>query len=238
MSVIVAPPRLTDSARLDWNVLQAPTPDPRPFDPADAEMLPEPARRWLLHAVRPGTPLRRSVVLRSHGAIKLGSSWRGFHARQVLAPLAGYVWAANTLLVNGFDRYRDGSGEMRWRLLDLIPVRSSSSPDTACSALGRLASEFVMVPAVALDPSLVWKPVDERHVIARLHNHDITLTIAVDGRLESVSLSRWHEDRYERFTADCSGEITCDGFTIPSDVRGSWDEEDFIWFTVDEAVFR
>ncbi|MEU4702476.1 DUF6544 family protein [Nonomuraea dietziae] len=238
MSVIVAPPRLTDSARHDWNVLQAPTPGPCPFDPADAGMLPEPARRWLLHAVRPGTPLRRSVVLRTHGTIKLGSSWHGFHARQVLAPLDGYVWAASTFLVNGFDRYRDGSGEMRWHLLDLIPVRSSSSPDTARSALGRLASEFVMVPAVALDPSVVWKPVDERHVIARLHDHDMTLAIAADGRLESVSLSRWHEDRYERFTATCSGENLFDGFTIPSDLRCSWQGEDFIWFTVDEALFR
>ncbi|GAA3469876.1 hypothetical protein GCM10018965_044290 [Nonomuraea roseola] len=72
-----------------------------------------------------------------------------------------------------------------------------------------MASEFVMVPAVALDPSVVWKPVDERHVIARLHDHDMTLAIAADGRLESVSLSRWHEDRYERFTAACSGARSC-----------------------------
>ncbi|MGW4472763.1 DUF6544 family protein [Nonomuraea sp. NPDC004354] len=238
MSVVVAPPGLTDRARHDWAVLQTPTPEPRPFDPAEAHALPDPARRWLTRAVRPGTPLRTSVVLGSHGAIKLGTSWRDFHARQALAPLTGYVWAAGTHLVTGFDRYLDGSAQMRWRLLGLFPVMSDDGPGVARSALGRLAAEFVMVPAVALDPAVLWKPVDERRVVARVHDHDVTLTVAPDGRLESVHLSRWHEDRYERFTATCAAETTSGGFTIPGELRSSWEDEDFIWFVVDQAIFR
>jgi hypothetical protein len=56
------------------------------FDPAMTRELPEPARRWLSHAIEPGTP------------------------------------------VTGYDRLGSGAGEMRWRLLRLIPVLTAASP--------------------------------------------------------------------------------------------------------------
>src|SRR5207247_11022155 len=42
------------------------------FDPAATMGLPEPARRWLGHAIAPGTPLWSSVELTMNGQIKLG----------------------------------------------------------------------------------------------------------------------------------------------------------------------
>jgi hypothetical protein len=47
------------------------------FDPAAIMGLPGPARRWLGHAIAPGTPLWSSVELTMHGQIKLGR-WRPF----------------------------------------------------------------------------------------------------------------------------------------------------------------
>src|SRR3712207_9074453 len=81
--------------------------------------LPEPARRWLTHALAPGTPLWPSVVLTMRGEIRLGA-WRPFTATQVLRPPHGFVWAATArvagLPVVGYDRYGSGSGEVNWRL--------------------------------------------------------------------------------------------------------------------------
>jgi hypothetical protein len=75
-----------------------------------------------------------------HGQIKLGR-WRPVTARQVLTPPDGYLWAATTRLaglpVTGYDRLGSGSGEMRWRLLRLIPVLNESGSDVTRS--GRLA---------------------------------------------------------------------------------------------------
>ena len=66
-----------------------------------------------------------------HGQIKLGR-WRPFTARQVLAPPDGYLWAATARLaslpVTGYDRLSSGAGEMRWRLLRLIPVLTAAWP--------------------------------------------------------------------------------------------------------------
>ena len=67
------------------------------FDPAMISGLPEPAHRWLCHAIAPGTPLWSSVELTMHGRIKLGR-WRPFTARQVLSPPGGYTWAATARL--------------------------------------------------------------------------------------------------------------------------------------------
>ena len=54
------------------------------FDPAMISGFPEPAHRWLRHAIAPGTPLWGSVELTMHGQIKLGR-WRPFPKCQPLS---------------------------------------------------------------------------------------------------------------------------------------------------------
>ena len=38
--------------------------------------------------------------------------------------------------MTGYDRLSSGTGEMRWRLLRLIPVMTAAGPDTTRSARG------------------------------------------------------------------------------------------------------
>ncbi|GAA3561162.1 hypothetical protein GCM10022419_047250 [Nonomuraea rosea] len=251
MTVVVAPPHLTEQARQDWELLQRQTRQAPAFDPGQADLLPEPARRWILHAIAPGAALSRAVVLTMRGTIKLGQ-WRRFYATQVLLPLEGYVWSASAWLgpapVHGFDRYRAGAGEMRWRLLNTFPVMSGSGPDITRSAAGRLACEIVMAPAAALDPRVRWKALDEQHAVATVpidgEDHDVTLTIAPDGRLERVTMSRWGNPdgttyREHLFGIECADEATFDGFTIPARVRGGWwPQGEFIRFALDDVLFR
>ncbi|MFC4119949.1 DUF6544 family protein [Nonomuraea zeae] len=257
MTVVLPPPHLTEQARQDWDLLQRQTRQPPAFDPEQAGLLPEPARRWLLRAVAPGTPLLRAAVLTMRGTIKLGE-WRRFHANQVLLPLEGYVWSASTWLglapVHGFDRYRAGTGEMRWRVFDTFPVMTGGGPDITRSAAGRLACELVLAPAAALDPRVRWKALDEHHAVATVpiggEDHEVTLAIALDGRLERVVMSRWGNPdgtayREHLFGVECLEEGTFDGFTIPARVVGGWwpgtarrAEGEFIRFALDDALFR
>jgi hypothetical protein len=113
--------------RKDWAELCAATPHPAAFDPERLDSLPDPVRRYLTHAIAPGTPLWQSVEIAMVGQIKIGA-WRPFTATQVVAPGRGYIWAANAHVhgvpVIGYDRLSGGTGEMRWRVLDLIPVVS------------------------------------------------------------------------------------------------------------------
>src|SRR5216117_727143 len=51
--------------------------------PGDGANLPEPAGRYLTHAIAPRTPLASAVRLRMHGEIKL-KSWLPFTAEQII----------------------------------------------------------------------------------------------------------------------------------------------------------
>jgi hypothetical protein len=252
------PTALAEEVRGDWRRLAEPTTDPAPFTPDLLDGLPEPARRWLAHAIAPGTPLRRVAVLRQHGEIKVGR-WQRYEADWLLAPPDGFIWAATTrigpLFVRGFDRYTRGSGQTSWRLLGRIPFVSADGPDVTRSALGRLLGELCFVPAAALSPLVRWEHLDDRRSTACIdaggRAHRVTLTVADSGRLERVDLPRWgapdgREFREHTFTAVMDGlEATYDGFTIPLGCRAGWwhcsdgcADEEFIRFSLDDAGYR
>ena len=248
------PNGLTEEARADWLDLATATEEPAGFEVTMAAALPEPVRRWLAHAIAPGTALLTSVELTTRGQIRLGS-WRDFTAVQRLAPGRGFVWAATAkmfgLAIIGFDRYSRytrGHGETRWKLLDKIPVLAGTGPDVTRSSAGRYASELlVVVPAAALSKHVSWQAVDADRATARIRVgaglHDVTVTVSAAGELTSVSTERWGAtgDRSfaERpFTAEFTGEATFDGFTVPREVAAGWTPDPFIRYTVESAVYR
>lgn len=241
----------------DWRHLTRPTEPAEPFDPAVVEHLPEPGRRWLRHAIAPGTPLRRSVVLRQHGMIRLGG-WRPFTAVQALAPLEGFLWAVTTHLfrvpVHGFDRFSNATGEMRHRLLGLIPVMTSTGSDVGRSAAARHTSEIIWAPAAALGPQVVWLSLDETRVTLLIPCGPWvlapTLTVSPSGALDQVAVPRWTNAAHtgwheERFTAVLGAERTFDGYTIPTQITAGWGHGTSAWenggafirLTVDEALY-
>jgi hypothetical protein len=125
-----------------------------------------------------------------HGEVRLGA-WRTFTALQRLAP-TGFVWAATARLfglpVTGFDRFTRGTGQMRWRLLNAIPVMAAEGEDVTLSAAGRHAGELlVAVPAAALDPTVSWTTVDPDPATAHRHGHEVTLPSPAD-RIRAVGL--------------------------------------------------
>ncbi len=227
-------PRAARRVARDWYALSSRTERPAAFDPAVIAGLPEPARRWLTHAIAPGTPLRQTVELSMRGEIRLGAAWRPFTARQVLAPPRGFVWAATARLfglpVSGFDRLSSGSGEMRWRLGGLVPVVSASGPDITRSAAGRLAGEAVLLPTSF--PTATWAPsADADHVVVtrRIAGQDehVELHVGPDGRLLGAEMDRWGNPGgapfgRHRFGVAVEAERTSAGVTTGSVLRAGW----------------
>jgi hypothetical protein len=249
--------RLPEAVRDDWRGLIARRDATERFDPAAVAALPEPARRWLCHAIAPGTPLKYCVELDQHGEIKLGR-WRSFQAKQVLAPREGYIWAVTAdlfgLPIHGYDRLTHGTGDMHHRLLGRIPVTSSSGPDHTRSAAARLVSETIWAPAAALPPEVTWEPVGQNE--ARLvttfaaHAYAVTITVAPTGALTRITIPRWASlgkapYREHLFVAECLDEGTFDGYTVPTrvtagydDGTGQWPESAFIRQTIDDATYH
>lgn len=228
------------------------------YPPAHLAGLPEAARRYLDHAIAPGTPLATAVRLRMHGEIKL-KSWAPFTAEQVISSQRGMIWAATArmkgLPIRGFDRLLDGEGAMRWKLFGLFPVMTASGRDVTRSAAGRLAAESIWIPSLLCRKEVSWSELDPRHPQARIDQNgettDLTLAIDKSGAPEEIRLSRWGnpegtEFHYGDFGGYVEEERTFGGYTIPTRLRIGWyygtdrfeSEGEFFRVTVDQASYR
>jgi len=229
----------------------------RPFDPGELAHLPEPAQRYLAHAIAAGTPLATAVRLRMRGAIRL-SRWWPFRADQVIVRDRGMVWRATArmrgLPIRGFDRLLDGVGAMQWRIFGRIPIIRAAGPDITRSAAGRVAAESIWLPSILCGAGVSWQVGAASTVHARfaVEGHPADLSLAFEqGGLRSVALRRWGNPGGGRFRevdfgAIVEQEATFGGYTIPARLRAGWyfgserfdSEGEFLRVTIDDAAFR
>ena len=238
-----------------WNSL---APAERTFELSQVAGLPDSVRAYLAHSIAAGAPLANAVRLRMHGIIRLGR-WRRFSAQQVIARGRGMVWQARTrisgLSVRGEDRYLDGEGAMRWRMMSVFPLVRAAGPDIARSAAGRFAAESIWLPSLFCDESVWWQAGEGETARARMavDGHAVELALAIpQGRLHAVSLTRWGNPgggafREESFGALVDQEATFGGYTIPARLRAGWYFDDparferegkFFEVSIDDAVYR
>lgn len=242
-----------------WQRLARPSRTRRLFDAGDVDGLPAPARRLLLHALRPGVPLATTTLLEMTGQIRLGR-WLPFDARQVLAAGRGFVWAPRVgrppLVIRGADTFVGGHGTLDFRLWGRVPVLRASGPDTDRSARGRLAAETVVWLPQTLAPGMgaTWTGIDEARATVAVpvggRSIDVTVTVDDDGRLREVSVQRWGDpDRDGHglypFGGGVHDEITVAGVTIAGAGEVGWwwgtdrqDEHVFFRYRIIRAEFR
>jgi hypothetical protein len=209
--------------------------------------LPDPARRYFLHAIRPGTPLASHLYWHYTASMQPGRGmpWMALEAEQILVKEHGFVWKATArkgpLVVTVRDHYRDGEGRMRVALFGLVPVVNASGHDVAKSALGRLLIEGAGLPSAFLPgPHVRVDGVDDSHFTVTMSLHGetspITLTVDPDGRLVEVAMQRWGnltEDgsyQYIPYGIRATEERAFGGYTIPTRLAGGW------WYGADNYL--
>ncbi len=228
------------------------------FDPAQLAALPEPVRRYLQHAIAPGTPLASAVRLRMHGEIKL-KRWYTFSAEQVNCWSRGFIWQAaariGAVTIRGSDRYVDGYGAMRWKLFGLVPFITASGPDVTRSAAGRVNLECAWLPSVLCGQDISWSAPDASHIRASFKAHgemaDVNFGIDKTGAPKTLSAPRWGNPegaafRYATFGGFAENETIFGGYTIPTSFRAGWHfgsdrfepEGEFFRVTIDSAEHK
>ena len=252
---IACPRFLTAGARRAWRRLDTPTDTGERFSLRNLSGLPEAVVHWLEHAIAPGAPLLHGVRLEMHGDIRVGR-WRPFTARQILTP-GGFIWAAQAgrlpARISGHDRYADDAGEMRWRLLGLIPVMSRAGGDITRSAAGRHAAEALMLtPATALSSGVEWERLDAHRAIATVASgpftHRVTLEVDDSGAPRFLTLPRWgdpagREYAEHPFDVSFTGERRFGDYTLPATLRAGWrygehsEPGEFFRCAIDRAEF-
>jgi TusA-related sulfurtransferase len=203
------------------------------FTEAELDGLPGPVRRYLRAAIAPGTPLATAARLRMRGHIKVGR-WLPFRAEQTLNPHRGFQWTARAAgVIAGFDRYAGGQGQMRWKLLGLLPLMQADGPDVSRSAAGRAAAEAIWVPTALLPRFGVdWSAADDRHITARCRIDTVEVQthyeLDADGRVRSVVFDRWGDPDgtgtwgLHPFGGKVTAYATFDGLSVPSAGRFGW----------------
>ena len=198
--------------------------------------LPEPARRYFLYTIQPGTPLSTVARIRMAGRFGMGDRdnprYLDFEATQVLAMPSGFVWKMRAR--RGLMRL-SGSDSQRWTrfwLLGLLPIaRLGGGPDHSRSAFGRYVAEAVFWTPAALLPGsgVTWEGQDSDQarvtVAYRGLSQSVDLRVSADGQPVAVSFQRWSnanpekQHRLQPFGGYLSEFRWFDGFRLPTHVE-------------------
>ena len=206
------------------------------MQPEDLDRLPEPARRYLEHAIAPGTPDATTARLQMRGSIKLGKRWLQFRAHETLTPHEGFVWKARV----GADLLRVRLTRRRRRKAPLEVSRGGESRargrarylaqrSRPCGGRSHLGSDRARSPASVSSgrqPTTRTPPLEFAvgDVDVQLH-----LTLDTNGQVVSARFDRWGDPRVEGTFADhpfgmeVTDYATFSGVTIPSAGRVGWD---------------
>jgi len=239
-AVVMLAAKLMDDRALRrvWDSLAAAS-DGERFTESMVRDLPDPARRYLLHAIQPGTRLAASVQLSMEGTFRLRADkpWMEMRAEQIIAVPHGFVWTARIgrglMQLTASDHLVGGEGLLQARLWGVLPALKSSGENCSRSQIGRLAVESLMLPSSLLPSRGVhWEAPDDVTAIARFRIEEETvelrITVAPDGRPLSVTLPRWGtktEDGswgYEIFGGILTAESSFAGYRIPTALRAGW----------------
>jgi len=205
--------------------------------------LPEPARRYLRHAIAIGTPLARACRLTIRGSMcpAPGQPRLALTASEVLAPRQGFVWTARSRMYGVPLRVRDyyaaETGGVEILLLGALPMPTGGGADVTRSSRGRLVAEAVWCPTALVHPSVTWTSAgpDRARYTLSVDGEPITVTLDLDadGALRSVYLQRWGDvagpPQLLPYGFRVEAEATFGGVTIPTRVTGGWmyDTDDF-----------
>jgi hypothetical protein len=194
------------------------------FQPDGLIDLPEPAQRYLLHTIAPGTLLASSVDLRMHGEIKF-HGWRRFAAQQIIHANLDFVSKARIhvlgLNVPFTETVQNGKGARPSR-------RHSGRPHSARSTAGRAMAQSVWMPPSLCNEFVVWTAISEPrphvHICAHGEWAELALQIGADGSLCALRLFRWSNAgggrfRYVPYGGMVEDEDTFGGYTIPTKLR-------------------
>jgi hypothetical protein len=213
--------------------------------------LPDPARRYLRHAIRPGAVLASQVRLTLQAGVKIRKTdqeapYRTYRFEEVLTAgrgLWGRGWVEGASLPKSASFwYSDGDAAGRDALLDVYPTLQNSGAEFTRVLKSRFLYELTWIPTAFLPQrGARWEALDDERarVMVELDGEIMTLELRVDadGRLLEAAADRWGSVgnaqghfSYIPFGMAVDEEKTFGDYTIPTILWGGW------WYRTERYV--
>jgi hypothetical protein len=203
---------------------------------SDLAGLPAPVQRWLRTAQVVGKERPRTVRLQYDGEFRLGEDqgWMPFHSQTYYTtdPPA-LIWPVTMRMfrvvpVRGRDRYQGGVGDIRMKVLSLLPVANKAGGGLNQGALLRYLGETVWFPAGAVAPFIGWTPRDANSAVATMTYGGVTAsaTFSFDqqGRVRQVTAERYNDaqERLLPWSVPITAYGELGGVRVPTEGEGVW----------------
>jgi len=215
---------------------------------SDLAGLPLCVQRWLEHAQVIGKEKISTVRLKQKGLMRLKEDgpWIPADAEQYfIVDKPGFVWKvkvrmAPLLYFTGMDKYYEGKGTMKIKVLSVIPIVNAAGPEMNQGSLLRYLAETMWFPTAALNYYIKWQEIDAHSARATMSYGGVTasgvFTFNEKGEVVTFIAQRYRELDGKYVLQDWGG-ITkgygeFNGIRIPNKTDIIWRTEtgDFNWF--------
>lgn len=178
---------------------QSAQPLPAPITASALQRLPEVMQRYLRLVQVPGKTAIKTVHLKQRGSFRMKAEqpWLPMIAEQtyMIEPLSfawhGIIKLIPLISVSAWDRFADGHGGLRVKLLSLFQLVDAHGPETDLGELQRYLSEIIWFPTAWLSEAIQWQAIDDHSVQATLQYSDLaaSLILSFNDRDELIQMN-------------------------------------------------
>lgn len=221
--------------------------------PNELDRLPSPVQHYLLNAGVVGRPRTKMFQAHFEGRMKMGGetdSWRKVEGHQSSFMDSSYtrIFYIKTRMfgivpVVGRDKYDNGQGNMRIRVMDKFTVVNTLSETMDKSALVTFLNDLMFFPSAMLSPKVKWEAVSDSSAKATLtdcgksvsgifffnSDHDIVNFVTDDRTYDNGR----GDVRKARWWTPMRKHATFKGIRVPVEGGAEWDFGDRRFFYAD-----
>jgi hypothetical protein len=188
----------------------------------------------------------RTVRLAQKGYMrqKPGQKWIPLTAEQYFtATPHAFLWQGTMRLfpffwMTGTDRFSEGHGTMRIKLLSVIPLPLARGPKMDQGELQRFLGEIIWFPTAWFSNAIEWHVIDEHSVQATLHEPGVTGSVVLHmnekGQVILVTAQRYmgNQGILTPWSIQLDAYREANGMRIPTAFTVTWHPPsgDFTWF--------
>ncbi len=211
---------------------------------AEIAKLPEPVQRYLKYTGILGKQRIKTVRLQQVGYFRLqpNQSWFPLTAEQyyTVNPPA-FLWFGKIkpwpfVSISAIDQFMNGQGNLRVKLLSLIPLTNAHGVAVDQGELLRFLGEMVWFPTAWLSDNIQWQAIDDHSAQATLTDHGLTVAVILhfnpENQIIKLTSDRSYESKLEKWTVLCTEYREINGLQIPRKAEVLWNLNagDFSYF--------